>query len=104
MLVGEYIIFEMQYGVELDMALRKVKELKSEEELITICGSAILRKCLLRCYKLFPKLESISEEEKKELWQEARDKFPGKKQGELIENCKIIYTVGKLIGFEDPRI
>lgn len=96
MTVFEYMIIEAFTGVEREIVKLKVSNLKSELDLIPICNSSI-RKAFLVVYKLYPKIETLEEEEKKELWEFVRKHFPGKRKDELIENCKIIYTAGKIV-------
>ncbi len=97
MLVWEHMVYELNFGVEKEIAQKRASEIKSMDELVGICRSVIYRKCFLRTYLLFPKIEDLKEEEKKELKDLVIKMFPGKGVEELVENCKIVYTAGKLI-------
>lgn len=97
MSIFEYMLIEVAYGVERDLSTLRMKDLKTFDDFKRICEAPIYRKAFLVAYNLFPKIESLSEGEKKDLWGMTKRLFPGKGKEELIENCKIIYTGGKLI-------
>ena len=97
MTVFDYMVVECFTGVERDLAKKLVYDLKSELDIIPICNCMVPRKAFLTVYNLYHKIETLPEEEKKELWEWVRTNFPGKGKQELIENCKIVYTAGKLI-------
>ena len=97
MTVFEHMIVEAYTGVERDLAKLKVAEVKKMEDLIPLCSDSVTRKAFLTVYNLFPKIESLPEEEKKELKEWVIKNFTGKPISELIENCKIVYTAGKII-------
>lgn len=95
MKVWEHVYFELNFGVENDLVKRI--EVKSEEQLLAVFGVSVLRRSFLQLYKLGKKIEDLEEKEKKELWEFVKLKFPGKGKTELVENCKILYSVSKFI-------
>lgn len=97
MTIFDYMIIESFTGVERSLCEKLILNLKSELDFISLCNCVVPRKSFLTVYKLYPKIETLEEEEKKELWEFVRINFPGKPKEELIENCKIIYTAGKMI-------
>lgn len=94
--IADYMFFELFVGAEHDLCKREVKAANSDADIIGFC-LGIKRRCFLKCYKLFPKIETLPEAEKKELKDFVIKNFPGKSKAELVENCKIIYTAGMLI-------
>lgn len=97
MTVFEYMVIEAYTGLEKDLAKRVVINIKELKDLIPICNCSVTRKAFLVVYKLFPKIEDLPEGEKKDLKDFVIKNFPGKSVEELVDNCRIVYTAGKLI-------
>lgn len=58
----------------------------------TVPSSVILEK-----YKSLPQIESLSEKERKELWEYANELYPDKTKEEKINIAKIVYCIGSFI-------
>jgi hypothetical protein len=97
MYVAEYMIIEASTGVEKELCKRIAARIKDLKELIPICNCSVTRKAFLTVYKLYPKIETLPESEKKDLKDFVIKNFPGKGVQDLVENCRIVYTAGKLI-------
>lgn len=61
------------------------------------CGSTVMRQCFLWKYKFLPPIELMLEKEKAEMKEFVIDLFKGKSVSELVENAKIIYTLGTIL-------
>ena len=98
MIVADHIKYEIYFGWAMEIIDRLLPELKkSESMMLTICNLTVLKKCFNNLYYLYPKIETLPEEEKKQLWEYVKEKYPNKTRPELIEACKIIYTYSKMI-------
>lgn len=95
MTVAEHLYYESFLGIWLEVAKRLIPDIKkSEKNLLAICNTDIPRRCFLRAYVMFPKIETLNEEEKKELKKMVIDNFPGRSKEWLVDSCKVIYTAG----------
>lgn len=70
---------------------------KGEPALITLCNLKIPSDILLMQYDKMPSIESIPIEQKKELWEYAKTKYPDGTLEQRTRFCKIVHTVGNLI-------
>lgn len=70
---------------------------KFEQEVIAICNSPILSKIMLGEYeKQKFNIEDFPKEDKQKLWDEIKILLPGKTKQQLIDACKIVYTINQL--------
>ncbi len=70
---------------------------QGEPALITICNLKVPSDIILSEYKKLPPLETLPDEQKKELWEYAKEKYPNGDKDTRIRFTKIVYTVGNLI-------
>lgn len=85
------------YAPIIEMCLLEVHQ-KGEAAIKTICNCKIPSDVMLFEYRrLNLKLEDLSAEEKKEMWEFACAAFPDKSKEEKINVCKIIHTIGAIL-------
>jgi len=70
---------------------------ESEANLLACPNCAIIRECALVHYTTIDPLESLPEGEKKELKEYVIKKYPSYPVPELVERCKIIYSITNLL-------
>lgn len=98
MYVAEKIYYEAFWGLWVDVCKAMMPDIKkSEDNMLAVCGTVVLKRCFLKAYTLQYKIETLPEAEKTDLWNYIKEKFPGKTRGELIENAKVIYTISKMM-------
>lgn len=64
----------------------------------TICNTKVPCDIILMEYKKVIPLEDRPQKEKTELWKYVVETFPEKTKEEKIRCCKVIHTIGNLIG------
>lgn len=60
-------------------------------------NSSLMSRLWLAKYKELPPIESMPEQEKKEMKQYIISMFPEKSTKEKLDACKIIYTIGTIL-------
>lgn len=65
--VADYIAFELLYGIHYDLMTRLLPDIKDEKTLLALCTVNQTRRSLLQLYWLYPNIENLDSEEKKEL-------------------------------------
>lgn len=58
--------------------------------------SRVINECLMDCYKTMMPIEVISKNEKWDLWNFAKEKWPEATREELKDKCLYIYIIGNL--------
>lgn len=68
-----------------------------EKEVVYICNSPVMSRVMLGEYKNRNfNIEDYPSDQKQILWDEVKILFPTKTKQELIDACKIIYTITQL--------
>jgi hypothetical protein len=81
-----------------DLLSRLMPAVKEGEKYLLCCPNcSVIRDCSLIHYKIIDPLESLPEGEKKELKDYVIKKYPGYPVPELVERCKIIYSITNLL-------
>ena len=57
---------------------------------------AVFKECFTTIYSKMTPIEELPIEEKKDLWEYVKVKFPNRKQSDQIELCKRVYVMGSL--------
>lgn len=70
---------------------------QGEPALQTICNCTVPSEVVLSEYKKLTPIENLSEKEKRELWEYAKEKYPEGNDETRIRFTKIVYTIGNLI-------
>lgn len=60
-------------------------------------NTSVGKMAFLSAYKTLEPIESMPENEKKEMWKYVNDLFPDKSEEEKLEACKIVYSLGNLL-------
>lgn len=94
--VADYITFELGYGIHYELMTRLLPDIKDEKHLQALCTVDRTRRSLLQLYWLFPKIEELDSEEKKELKDYVLSNFKGQ-TGWLVDTCKCVYTINQLL-------
>jgi hypothetical protein len=58
--------------------------------------SSVINECLMDCYKGMIPIEVIPKNEKWELWNYAKEKWPDATREQLKDKCLYIYIIGNL--------
>jgi hypothetical protein len=58
--------------------------------------SSVINECLMDCYKGMMPIEVIPKNEKWELWNYAKEKWPDATREQLKDKCLYIYIIGNL--------
>lgn len=58
--------------------------------------SRVINECLMDCYKAMIPIEVITKDEKWDLWNFAKEKWPMATREELKDKCLYIYIIGNL--------
>jgi uncharacterized protein YnzC (UPF0291/DUF896 family) len=96
MTVCEHIYQEISVGVERELVNHLLPLIKSDEKyLIAVCNCEVPRKAILRLYRTLKPIEELEAAEKKQLKEYVLESFKGSVR-ELVENCRIVYTLGSL--------
>lgn len=69
---------------------------KGEEVVKAIVNCKVPSEIVLTKYNSLPPIETLSKEERAEMWEHMRETFPEKSNEELIKAAKIYYTIGTL--------
>lgn len=86
-----------EYAEIISMCLLHVIE-NGELGLKTILNCKVPSDVMLSEYRrLAFRIEDVSEDEKKELWEYANSNFPDRTKEEKINICKIVKTIGNLV-------
>lgn len=70
---------------------------KGEQALVIICNCKIPGDIILKEYNKLPPIESLPEEDKKDLWQYAKQIYPDGDNETKLRFIKITYTIGTLL-------
>ena len=97
--VADYITFELGYSIHYELITGILPNIKDEKTLLALCTVDRTRRSLLQLYWLFPKIENLDSEEKKELKQYVLSNFTGKTEW-LVDTCKCIYTINQLLNLK----
>lgn len=98
MYVAEKVYYDALFGIWVDVCNGLLPMIrKSESTMLAVCETDVPKKCFLRAYLLQPRIETLQEKEKIELWGYVKEKFPGRSRTELIDRAKIIYTIGRML-------
>lgn len=81
----------------LSYYLNRVLE-KGDDALKAICNTKVPSDIILMNYSKVEPLENRPQQEKIELWKYVVESFPEKTKEEKIRCCKVIHTIGNLIG------
>ena len=97
--VADHITFELGYGVHYELITRLLNDIKDEKILQALCTVDRTRRSLLQLYWLFPKIEELDSEEKKDLKQYVIANFTGSVDW-LVDTCKCVYTINQLLNLK----
>lgn len=67
-----------------------------ERALMGLVFTDVPAKVVLKKYESLVPIENIPVNEKQDIWNYAKELFPGRAKDELIRAAKIIYTIGTL--------
>lgn len=56
----------------------------------------VFKECFRVIYNRMIPIEDLPKEEKQDLWDYVKQKFPNRKQNEKIQLCKSVYVMGSL--------
>lgn len=70
---------------------------QSEKNLLAVCGCEVPRAAFLQVYRSYEPIESLPENDKKELKKYVIENFPGESKEWLVDSCRVIYTAGQMI-------
>lgn len=70
---------------------------KGEVVVQSIVNCSVPSQVILMKYKTLPPIESLPEKEKSEMWGHVKQVFPDKTKDQLMDACKIYYTIGTLL-------
>lgn len=70
---------------------------KGEVAIPTLVNGIVSRQAFLSAYKNLPPIEEMEESAKKEMKKYVIELFPEKTSDEMVDACKIIYTIGTLV-------
>lgn len=96
MTVAEYIQYELIYGIHKELITGILPSIKTEGQLLAMCTVNRTRKSLLQLYYLYPQIELLDHEEKKELKQYILSNFKGD-LNYLVGCAKCVYTINQLL-------
>lgn len=94
--VAEHIQYELIYGIHKELILGILPNIKTEGQLLAMCTVNRTRKSLLQLYYLYPQIELLDQQEKKELKQYVLTNFKGDVDY-LVGCAKCIYTINQLL-------
>ncbi len=96
MIVAEYVQYELIYGIHKELISGILPKIKTEGQILAMCTVNRTRKSLLQLYHLYPQIEFLDQQEKKELKQYVLTNFKG--DVDYLVNCaKCIYTINQLL-------
>lgn len=85
-------------NVFTEILTRLIPSIKESEENLLACPNcSVIRECALVHYRLLQPIENLPESEKKELKQYVVKNYSGLSITELVERCKIIYSITSLM-------
>ena len=87
----------IQFFLERERYYFDISIEKGEWYLSFLCESTVAKEVFLNKYTKLPAIEQMPEPQKKEMKQFVIEKFPGRSKEQMIEACKIIYTIGSLL-------
>ncbi len=96
MIVAEYVQYELIYGIHKEMITGILPNIKTEGQLLAMCTVNRTRKSLLQLYYLYPQIEFLDQEEKKELKQYVLTNFKGDVDY-LVGCAKCVYTINQIL-------
>lgn len=97
--VCDYITFELGYGIHYELITGILPNINDEKTMQALCTVDRTRRSLLQLYWLFPKIENLDSEEKKELKDYVLINFKGH-TGWLVDTCKCVYTINQLLNLK----
>lgn len=82
----------------LQPALKSAKASETTFQALVNLGttSRVINECLMDCYKGMIPIEVLPKDEKWDLWNFAKEKWPGATKDELKDKCLYIYIIGNL--------
>ena len=73
---------------------------ESEDYMLKIIEMSLKYKVFKECFRVIYNrmipIEDLPKEEKQDLWDYVKQKFPNRKQNEKIQLCKSVYVMGSL--------
>ena len=96
MKVFQYVIYEVSLGIEVELINRLTPGIISEDSLVAFLKCNVITNCLKRIYSRIPEIETLPEDQKKEIWNYVYKLFPGTSRDYREIISKMLYTLNFL--------